>query len=500
LRIAVDAELRELDPLRSGAVWPRRIMMGTVLETLVRHQVGAAGEVPQYRPGLARAWRVLAGGLELRLELQPDVLFHDGRALTAVDVQATLDWVRDPRNRVDHLRPLLADVEAVELVSPREVRIRLYRANAWLLRALAEIPILPGSRFTPGAGDGAALIGTGPWRLASAKANLVRLEAWPQYRGGSPAIAHLEFVRFLDAAQALMAAKRGEIDVIPELIPAHWPEQATAPGIASAFEVVSLPPARVRYLIFNAGAAPTDDARVRAALGYLVDRRAIAKGVHDGLALPLRSLVWPGGPIHGSATEVPLFNPETADRLLSEAGWADHDKDGARDRGGQSLRLRVLATEADGGPPVPGAPPSERSIILSAWRRAGIAVDLRDGSEAVLGNRLRDGEFEVAFVERATLADSDLSPWLHSGRSDNLGRFSSRRIDQLLVELAQAWEPQARSAVALRLVESMGEETPISTLVAMAPQALVHRRIVGETAWAGWLDFSAARLAPATER
>ena len=38
---------------------------------------------------------------------------------------------------------MLDDVEAVELITPHEIRLRLKRPSGWVLRALAEIPILP---------------------------------------------------------------------------------------------------------------------------------------------------------------------------------------------------------------------------------------------------------------------------------------------------------------------------------------------------------------------
>src|SRR5258707_1223707 len=103
-------------------------------------------------------------GLGIGMELEPDVTFHDGRPLTAADVQFTLDAVREPRRAIDHLRPMLDDIEAVELVSPHELRLRLKRPSGWVLRALAEGPILPMHVYDGSRLGGAALARTGPGR------------------------------------------------------------------------------------------------------------------------------------------------------------------------------------------------------------------------------------------------------------------------------------------------------------------------------------------------
>ena len=134
---------------------------------------------------------------------------------SSVDVQFTLDTVRDPGRHLDHLRGGLANVESVELVNPRTVRVRLRQPDGWFLRALAEIPIVPYQVYQGDLGGGGRLIGSGPYRVASNADGVVRLSRWDAYRGPRPAIADVEYVYQADAALALMAAKRGEFDVIP---------------------------------------------------------------------------------------------------------------------------------------------------------------------------------------------------------------------------------------------------------------------------------------------
>lgn len=495
LRIHVDAEPGRLNPLVSPTVWGRRITHGTVFETLLRYVPpdGPGQPAGRYTPRLARSWRVSPWGTEIAIEIEPGVRFHDGRPLTPSDVQFTLDAVREPRRGIDHLRPLLDDVEAVEQVTATTLRIRLKRPSGYVLRALAEIPILPMHVYEGSLLGGGALVGTGPWKVASHKGGTVHLTRFDRYWGHPAAIPDLEFVYQPDAAEALKAAKRGELDLVPALIAAHWPEQASAPGIAAAFRPLELRPLRFRYLSFNAARPITSDARVRQALALLVNRRDIEKRVFDGLARPALWPIWPGGFVSGPEAAVPAFDPAQAGKLLDEAGWRDTDpKDGVRDRGGEQLRLVMIG----GGEPaakdvLPGAPVAARDILVDAARRIGVVIDVRTGNEAWLEKRLAEGTYDLAELVWTGMVDGDTAPRL-AGRSPQ--RATSPRIERVLDALGAAWDPAERTQLSGELAAALAETWPIAGIVADAPQGLVHRGVQGVRVWDGWIDLTQLRL------
>lgn len=504
LRIHVDAEPGRLNPLVSPTVWGRRITHGTIFETLLRYvPPDAPGEAAgRYAPRLARAWRVSPTGTEIVIELEPGVRFHDGRPLTPGDVQFTLDAVRELRRGIDHLRPLLEDVEAVEQLPPSSLRLRLRRPNGYVLRALAEIPILPMHVYDGSLLAGGALVGTGPWRLASNKGGVVHLTRFDRYWGGRAPIAEIELVHEPDAAAALKAAKRGEFDVVPALIPEHWPEQASAPGIAAAFRPLELRPLRFRYLAFNASRPITADPRVRHALALLVNRRDIEKRVFDGLARPALWPIWPGGFVSGPEAPVPAFDPAGAGKLLDEAGWRDTEpKDGIRDRDGEPLKLVMIggpgAVEAAGKggkePVLPGAPVTSRDVFVEAARRIGVVIDVRGGSDALLEKRLAEGAYDIAELVWSGMVDADVSAQL-GGRSPH--RASSPRIERVLDALAAAWDPAERTRLSGELAAALAEAWPIAGIVADAPQGLIHRGVGGVRVWDGWIDLGGLRLEP----
>jgi ABC-type transport system substrate-binding protein len=499
LRIHVDAEPGRLSALVEPSTWARRITLGTVFEPLLRYAPsddvaqdatspvtrGEAGP-GHYAPRLARSWHVAPDGLEIRIELEPDVTFHDGRPLTTSDVQFTLDSVRDPHKGIDHLRSMLDDVEAIELITARELRLRLKRPSGWVLRALAEIPILPMHVYDGSLFGGGALVGTGPWKLASNKGGIVHLVRYEKYWGPPAAIADLEFVYQPDAAIALTAAKRGELDLIPALIPAHWPEQASAPGVAAAFRPLVLAPPKLRLLAFNA--ARVDDPRIRHALALLVDRRAIVKRVFGGLARPVLWPIWPGGPVDGAEAPVPEFDPAAAGKLLDAAGWLDTDKDGIRDRGGKQLRLVMIAAEKPGAKDL-SAPmvKNERDSFVEAARRVGVVIEVKTGGEAFVDKRRTEGAYDLIELAWTGMVDRDVTPML-AGKDPTWP--IQPRVDRALDAIAAAWDPAERAKLAPELAAALAESWPVAGIVADAPQGLVHKRVRGVKIRDGWLDLS----------
>jgi peptide/nickel transport system substrate-binding protein len=498
LRIAMDSDPGRLFPMTASqppSQWARRITVGPVFETLLRAVPSADGSPGTYGPRLARSWRVMPGGLEIRVELEPGVTFHDGHSLTTVDVQFTLDSIRDPKRRLDHLRSMLEDVDAIELITATQVRLRLHRPSAWALRALAEIPILPMHIYKDAPNGGGSLVGSGPWRLTSNKGGVVHLSRYDKYWGGPAKISDIEFFYQSDAAVVLTAAKRGDVDVVSYMVPAHWPEQASAPGVSAQFLPLMLNPPTLRMLVFNVTKPPLDRVEVRHALALLIDRQSIAKSVFDGLKKPVLWPIWQGGPMLGPDTAAPQFDPAAAAALLTAAGWIDSDKDGLRDQNGEKLKVTLVAVERTGKDPSLPGQATEREKFVEASRRAGVIIDVRTGSESTVEKRLKDGDFGVAIVEWHGMTDSDMRPLLGTGGSWNFGRFSDVKIDKILADMAQRWDPGDRAKAALDIISQLNATWPIAGIVADAPQGLLQRRVKGVVIGDGWFDLTQVSLA-----
>ena len=474
LSIHLDREVAHLSPMAGPSVWTLRIVEGTIFEPLWRRGAEAGG----YEPALARSIEVSDDGRAITVELREGVSFHDGRPLTAADVVFSLDTAR---LRAAHLRRHLSAVTAVERAGRGRVVLRLRRPSAYPLRALAEVPIVPRHIFEGGLRPAAKdVIGTGPYRLDEWDEEGVRLSRFPGYWGDGPSVRSVAFRHVPDAAEALTLARRGLLDIVPELGAVHAREQLEAPGFSADFDELSLAPPVLELLAVNGHRGALADPRVRRALALAIDREALAAEAREGLWRPASGPVWPGGPVDGPAAPPIAHDPDKAAALLEEAGWSTGDG-GIRENGGRRLRLSLLATE-DVDP--------LRERVIEDLRAVGALVTTRVGTPAVLRLRLRDGDFDLALLAWRGAADRDPRPVLAAPWAAD-----DEAMSRALAALSRAFSPAERSAAAEALASAFSESMPVIPLVASAPRGLVSSRLRGVEIVGGWLDLPSLHLA-----
>src|SRR5262249_13204457 len=143
---------------------------------------------------------------------------------------------------------------------------------------------------------------------------------------------------------------------------------------------------------------------------------------------------------------VPDFDPASAGKLLDDAGWIDHDKDGIRDRAGKQLHLVLIAGERP--KPAEASGPKvmiERDYLVDAARRAGVIVEVKTGNAEWLAKRLADGHYDLAELSWGGMADGDVTA-LVGGRDP--ARPAQPRVDRALDAIAAAYDPAAREKLA----------------------------------------------------
>ena len=96
-----------------------------------------------------------------------------------------------------------------------------------------------------------------------------------------------------------------------------------------------------RFIGFNTQKAPFNDAAVRQAVAYAIDKETISTNVFSGLESVSTYLLDPTLPYCDVETTTYSYDPDKAMELLESAGWVDSDGDGVREKDGVTLSVTL---------------------------------------------------------------------------------------------------------------------------------------------------------------
>jgi peptide/nickel transport system substrate-binding protein len=255
-----------------------------VFERLVKLSPDGKGVEPE----LATEWNVAADGMSAIFKLRDGVTFWNGNPLTAKDVVFSLTRAIDQKGSWGFL---FSPVQAVEAVNAQTVKIVMSAPFAPLLPALSTFAasIYEEANFVAqGAAAGEHPMGTGAFMLKSwTRGQTVVLSANPKYwQEGKPAVDSIIFRVVGDETARTLQLASGDIQVATD-VPANQIDQITAAG----GQIVSVPGSSVGFVTINQRVKPLDQAAVRCAMAWSVDREAIAKSIYFGRAHAAKSIL-----------------------------------------------------------------------------------------------------------------------------------------------------------------------------------------------------------------
>jgi len=264
-------------------------------------------------PGLAKSWQI--AGSTLTLHLRPGLKFSDGTPLTADDVMQSINHIRKSPLRTSLLSIVSMDpTNATTLV----LQLKQPPTPGDLLLAFS---FLDGMVMDPSSFPDAAShpIGAGPFALKSYQpSSEIALVANKNYFDKSAyKLAGVDFVQLSAGPQAIGALIDGAVDMI-ELMPTDYPAAKGNPNIGIAIT----PSYEYMLMQLRENSPPFNNAKVRAALEYGIDRAALNKVVLNSLGQPAYQPFPSSSP--GYNPQVGnryTYKPATAKAMLAQAGF-----------------------------------------------------------------------------------------------------------------------------------------------------------------------------------
>jgi peptide/nickel transport system substrate-binding protein len=302
--------------------------------TLLKYDPAA---YPKIVGDLAESWLISPDGMTYTFKLLPDVLFHDGSALTAADIKATYERLRNPPEGIISARQeQFVDIDSIETPDPLTVIFKLKKPNAAFLsllaspwncvysaKKLAEDPNYPAKQP----------MGTGPFKFVE----YVKGSHWTgerfegYFRKGHPYLDGIKAV-FISGAGVINALAGGQVDGTFFLLsPASAKRLEQSLGNKMIFPTSSFN--ITTFVTVNTTKPPFDNPKIRKALNLALDRREATIFLKDLANIERPALLMPtAATIRTPDAEImklPGFNDdakttvarrEQAKALLKEAG------------------------------------------------------------------------------------------------------------------------------------------------------------------------------------
>ncbi|MCP4600638.1 MAG: peptide ABC transporter substrate-binding protein [Proteobacteria bacterium] len=478
IRIRITKEPTSLLSMLDPDPVVRSVVDHDVLETLVRVSTDNA----EIEPELAVSWNVDDDLKHYTFELNPKAQWHDGRPVTASDVQFTFSRLLDLVGQTEIQREL-ADVGEVIAESAHVVTLQLDRPRPDILFVLSALPILPAHIFGRSTlakhPSARAPIGSGPFRFVRwVPGQLIELARNPNWRGSKPYLDRIEYRIVADNRVALDLFRRGDLDVVPGL-PGNtkWAEKGS--------RLITYPLPKFEAWIYNTARPMFSRSATRSAVGMLIDRAAIRCSVLQCRADLLEG-PWPPESFSSTDLVPPLpFDPTGAKELLEADGWVDRDGDGVRERGGIDFSFYLLLPDQS------RELQRVAAVVQSDLAKAGIEMRIATVSLGTYLSRLKTRRFDASIIAVPTGIAFD--PWsrFHSKAIDsaeNFGAFSDSELDTMLDQLRAAESISARIEFMGKLNLKLRSAHPMTFTFRPHAVAVIKNHVQGVSVRRGWFE------------
>lgn len=394
-----------LDPLKS-----RNVLKG-YQNVVYDFLIGAddKGSLVDYR-GLAVKWERLADGKGWTIILRKGARWHNGDPITADDLKFHLERLISKETQTSYVgsfRAMLAGPASIEILDPQTVRVRTKAVDIFLPHMMSTLGGTEGfvtpKKYYEGLGGttqerdvafNLKPVGSGPYRVVEAVPGSHLLgEAFRDYWRGIPRFNRVRLREVPEGSTRAAMLRTGEVHIIETdreaagslkkagftifrrvgdvnlgyLIKEQWVDQEygkrTAPSVAKE---LGKPLPEILRGLPNGGINPLSVLKVRQALNYAIDRKAILDTLFGGQGKASCQMILSSASLGYRSCEPWPYDPVKARRLLAEAGYPN------------GFPVTILEIPLGEVPEVKAM----NEAVSGYWKAAGIRVTILRGEYA----------------------------------------------------------------------------------------------------------------------
>lgn len=525
------------DPVGMNPINSRGADATYIQSQVFDHLISLDFETYELKPELAEALpKISEDRKQMTFVLREGIAFSDGRPITARDVEFSFKALKNPRVNSAPKRSELQNFTDCEVKDERTVVFSMAESGPFDLNRLAiNFFVLPKHIYDPNnftdnysaleacmadkfpdtisedldrrlalfadffeterfQRDKGFVIGSGRYRFdgwtTGQYIRLVKNEKYWNRASKVPSAQQnmdtLLYKIIPQATTALQALKSGEIDFSDDFTPEQFSEKMDGESFTKNFEKTSVTFPFYEYMGFNMNIRNEPrkvffaDARVRRAIGHLINTQEIIDNILDGTAEPIISMVYRERPEYNDTLAQPAYDEELALSLLKEAGWVDANNDGLLDkqvmnspvdfeftlyyRQGNELRQRIARH------------------IQGKLKKVGIVVHIQDLEWSVMLDRLSRHELDAWLGGWVYDSDEqDLYSLFHSSQILNDGYnwvgYSSPAADSVMEAIKVEWDQEKRYHLHRKIQEILYRDQPYNLLFANSARIAYNKRL-----------------------
>ncbi len=437
-----------LDLTKNAAAAIPEVLRDNVLEGLVR-----LDEKGNIQPALARTYEQSPDGKVYTFHLVT-AKFHDGTPLSANDVVFSFNRARAPGSG----HPFKSHFDAVDSVVATDgktvkVTLKQFSFN-WLFFMTQGSGVILSEKSIGSIATNP--VGTGPFKFDRwVRGDSIRLVRNPDYWGPRPLLEEAIFKYIQDPNAMNNALLAGDIDVISRLT---GPEQLPAFKDNPRFKVIDGRTSSKVILTMNNKSGPLSDVRVRRAISYALERKAIVDGSQAGFGkfIGTHAVPSPSEPYYLDLTGVYPHDVNKAKSLLAEAGY----------RNGFTLTLKL---------PPPSYARRGGEIIASELSEVGIKttiipVDFTTWLVSVFGR----GEYDLTMI--AHVEPRDISQY---GDAKYYWHYDNSEVRAWLADADQQQDEKKRNDLYAKVQRRITDDAVNGWLYMLPNIAVLRSEIAG---------------------
>jgi peptide/nickel transport system substrate-binding protein len=415
------------------------------------------------QPALAEKWEISKAGITYRFALRKGLTFHDGNPVTADDCARSFNRLINPK---DPSRPsgtyAIAELGGANVLSARaidthEFELKLRAPDVAFIARLSNpngVILSAAAIDKYGKKIGNNLVAAGPFKfVSSTPGQSVTLAAFDNYWEGRPKLDKVVLQVLPDPSSLTSALVNGSVQASNFIADADLPELSADKNLA----VYTPKPYIDIFLQMNARSPLLSDIRVRQAINYALDRKAIVQEAFFGHAqLPAGMAAPPELGYSASLAQYSTQDMTKAKQLLKEAG--------AVGKSVNNVNQNILFW------------PKIGQIVESNLNEMGLKVQSQYLDSATFSSRQFDPKgHELAPWQRSSFVpdpDNKLTPLLASGESTaeditaNTLLSTQPKLNTMLNAARAETDPTKRAQLYVQLQQFLAAEVMVYSMLA----------------------------------